>query len=684
MTFRNFNVERRQSGVAMATWDMPDRSMNVIDETVIEELTAIVETVIADPTVVGAVLTSGKSTFSAGADLTMLDRWNKVFTDAHRVHGPAITFDELRSKSGAISAMLRRLETCGKPWAAAINGLALGGGLEIALACHYRVAADNRKSILGLPEVKVGLFPGAGGTQRAPRLLGIEKGLRFVLSGDPVSVAEARTIGLVDDVCSDAVLIDQAEAWVVANGTGSGLWADRFDCSTQHTLSSEALRENPKIAGLLRFDAERNYPAIPHILACVIAGNRLPMDEGLKMESEAFARILQTNEAAAMIRSTFVNVQELSKGVRRPASVMPAKIATVGVIGSTDGAKKLTALSVQAGLTVKDGSSPAEGINFDGCSIVFSATGGDHTDAGPALASRMPSTAALAILAPSAALATVADAFGDRSRVIGVDMLGVHASPRVMEITALPMTGNESLAAAFDYARSIRHIPVVVASDAGGFTRRCALAYLLEGLSLVAEGHAPEQVELIGRNAGMALGPFAMADDLGIETLSTLLVNPHFDTSRSLEPARKLVTSMIESHGRPGRHANKGFYDYDADGERQNIWPRLGALVTRTTPASTSDEDMSRTRLLLAQVIEGVEMMSRQIIVDCREADIASIYGAGFPPYTGGVLSYVDFMGAGNFVALCRKLARDTGKRFAAPALALDFEATNGNFYQPA
>jgi 3-hydroxyacyl-CoA dehydrogenase / enoyl-CoA hydratase / 3-hydroxybutyryl-CoA epimerase len=335
MTTVNFKLDIDADGIALVTWDVPGRSMNVIDLKTIEELSAIVEQVAGDAAIKGAVITSGKDAFCAGADLTMLEVFSREFSDTVKAQGEEMAVKRLFEESRKLSQLYRRLETCGKPWVAAINGTALGGGFELCLACHHRVAADNAKTRVGLPEIKVGLFPGAGGTQRVARMMQPGDALQFLLKGDQIRLAQAKGMKLIDAVAPPAELINTAKAWIKGGGSAKAPWdVDGFRLPGGPVYSKAGMMTFPPANAIYRRETYDNYPAAHAIMQVVYEGLQLPIEQALRVESRWFAKILRSPEAASMIRSLFVSMQELNKGARRPKDVPPTTLKKVGVIGA--------------------------------------------------------------------------------------------------------------------------------------------------------------------------------------------------------------------------------------------------------------------------------------------------------------------------------------------------------------
>src|SRR5947208_5971648 len=353
MSYVNFKLDTDADGIALITWDAPGRSMNVIDLKVIEELSDIVEKTTADAAVKGAVIAAGKETFSAGADLTMLDMLARQFADMAKARGEEAAIATLYEDSRKLSVLYRRIETCGNPWVAAINGTALVGGFELCLACHHRVAGDNPKARVGLPEIKIGLFPGAGGTQRIARLMAPADALQLLLKGEQIRLAQAKSMKLVDAVVSAGDLIKSAKDWIKAGGKAQAPWdAEGFRLPGGPVYSKAGMMTFPAANAIYRRETFDNYPAARAIMQVVYEGLQLPIDLALRVESRWFAKILRTPEAAAMIRSLFVSMQELNKGARRPKDVPPTALKTIGVIAAGFMGGGIAYVTALAGLDV--------------------------------------------------------------------------------------------------------------------------------------------------------------------------------------------------------------------------------------------------------------------------------------------------------------------------------------------
>src|SRR5829696_7304873 len=353
MSSRNFTMETDADGIALITWNAPDRSTNLIDLAVIEELSALLDQITNDSGIKGAVITSGKDTFCLGADLTLLERLGRIFADGAAVYGEQAAAAKLFEESRKLSQLYRRIETSGKPWVAAINGTAVGGGFELALACHHRIAADNPTTRVGLPEIKVGLFPGAGGTQRIARMLPPADALQLLLKGDQLRLNRAKGMKLIDAIVPPGELIGAAKDSIKQGGKAIAPWDEKgFKLPGGLVYSKAGMMTFPAANAIYRRETHDNYPAARAVLQVVYAGLQLPFDRALAVESRWFAKILRSPEAGAMIRTLFVSMQELNKGARRPASVPPSKLRKIGVLGAGFMGAGIAYVSAQAGLEV--------------------------------------------------------------------------------------------------------------------------------------------------------------------------------------------------------------------------------------------------------------------------------------------------------------------------------------------
>src|SRR5437660_1744879 len=555
----------------------------------------------------GAVITGGKDTFCAGADLTLLDQFGRVFAEMAHTQGEEAAAAMLFEESRKLSLLYRRIETCGKPWVAAINGTAVGGGFELCLACHYRIAAANPKTRLGLPEVKVGLFPGAGGTQRIARMLAPVDALQLLLKGDQLRLDRAKALKLVGAVVPPEELIKAAKDWIKAGGSAKAPWdVDGFRPPGGPVYSKMGMMTFPAANAIYRRETYDNYPAARAIMQCVYEGLQLPMDTALRVESRYFAKVLRSPEAAAMIRSLFVSMQELNKGARRPADVPASKLKRIGIIGAGFMGAGIAYVTAQAGIEVvlidRDQASAGKGKAHSE-KLISDQVNKGRASAGDrdALLARITPTADYAALSScdlvieavfedrkvkaetiAKAEAVIGDSivFGSNTSTLPItslageskrpaEFIGVHFfSPvdrmMLVELILGKKTGDKALATALDYVRAIRKTPIVVNDSRGFFTSRVVGTYLREGHLMLAEGVPAAMIENVGRMAGMPVGPLSLTDEVAVDLAWKILKATEADVGPAAVDAgqKKLLAEMVEKRGRYGRKSGKGFYDY--------------------------------------------------------------------------------------------------------------------------
>ncbi|MBR0751125.1 enoyl-CoA hydratase/isomerase family protein [Bradyrhizobium jicamae] len=727
MTYKNFKVETDADGIALVTWDLPGKSMNVIDENTSAELDAIIEQLTADAAVKGVVITSGKDAFCAGADLTMLQKMNHTYAETLKSKGEEVANQFMFDEARKLSRTFRNVEVGGKPWVAAVNGTALGGGFELVLACHYRIASENPKTRVGLPEVNLGIFPGAGGTQRLPRLMPTMDAVQMLFKGEAIEIERAKARNLIHEIVPAANLIQKAKDWIKAGGKAVAPWDDKdFKLPGGKVYSPAGLQFFQPATAILRRDTYDNYPAARAILQCVYEGLQLPMDTALRVEARYFSKILRSNEAAAMIRSLFMSMQDLGKGARRPPNVPPAKIKKMAMIGAGFMGAGVCYVSAQAGIEVvlvdRDQESADKGkahakANVDAAVAKGRMKKGD----GDALLARITSTAdfnaikdcdlvieavfedrkvkaeiyakAQPLLKEGAIFATntstlpinsLAEEFKDQSKFIGIHFFSPVEKMMLSEIIVGQNTGDVALATALDYVRLIKKTPIVVNDSRGFYANRCVMLFMFEGYEMFLEGVPPAMIENVAKMAGMPVGPLSLTDETGLDLGMKIMKATEADLgSQAVNQAhKKLIVDMAEKRGRLGRKNGKGFYDYPEKGKGQKrLWAELTTLQSKHLDPDTLDIEELKQRFLVVQAVEAARTVEDNVVTDPREADVGSILGFGFPPFTGGTLSFIDFMGTKNFVELCLKLEKKYGSRFTPPKLLIDMAREGETFY---
>ena len=613
----SFKLDVDSDGIALVTWDMGDRSMNVITMDVIAELGTIVDKVANDAAIKGVVITSGKPAFCGGADLTMLENMRGLFTDMVSKQGEEAAAKMVFDESRKLSQLYRRIETCGKPWVCALNGTAMGGGFELALACHYRVASDDAKTRLGLPEIKIGLFPGAGGTQRVARMLQPADALQFLLKGDQLKVDRAKAMKLIDAVVPAADLIKAAKDWIKAGGKAKAPWdTEGFRLPGGPVYSKAGMMTFPAANAIYRRETYDNYPAARAILQVVYEGLQLPIDTALRVESRWFAKILRSPEAAAMIRTLFVSMQDLNKGARRPANEPPTSLKKIGVVGAGFMGAGIAQVTAAAGLQValidrdqetadkgKAGLHKAlsdrvmkgrmKGAERDellaritptadyavlkDCDLVIEAVYEDRkvkSDVIAKIQAVIGDKATFASNTSTLPISSLASEFKDPARFVGIHFFSPVDRMMLVEIILGKQTGDKALAVALDYVRAIRKTPIVVNDSRGFYTSRVVGTYIREGHLMVVEGIPPAMIENVGRMAGMPVGPLALNDEVAVDLAWKILNATEADLgAKAIDPRQKtLLREMVEKRGRFGRKNGKGFYDYPANGPKK-LWP---------------------------------------------------------------------------------------------------------------
>jgi len=725
MNLVNFRFETDADGIATLTWDMPERSMNVITPQVMEELSQVVNKVASDEAIKGCVIVSGKEAFSGGADLTMLQGLRDLYVRLAKEQGEQIAMQRFFDESRKLSQLYRKLETCGKPFAAAIHGVCLGGAFELALSCQLRVVSDDASTRVGLPEIKVGLFPGAGGTQRVSRLMQTGDALQMMFKGDQIKALPARNSGLVHAVLPRDQIVAAAKEWLKANPQAKQPWEDpKFKLPSNKVHSPAGMQIWPPANAIYRRETNDNYPAARAILNAVYEGLQLPMDLALKVESRYFAKILRTKEAASMIRSLFVSMQELNKGARRPADVPASKLKKVGVIGAGFMGAGIAYVTANAGIEVvlvdRDIEAAEKGKAYSHKLVTDQITKGRAKTADrDALLARIKASADYAdlkgcdliveavfedpkvkaeVIAKVEAVVGPKTIFGSNTSTLPItglaehserpkNFIGIHFFSPVekmllVEIIMAKKTGKKALAMALDFVRAIKKTPIVVNDTRGFYANRCVGNYIREGHLMLMEGVPPAMIEAAGKQAGMPVGPLSLNDEVAVDLAYKVLKATKAQLGdASVDPAQeKLLNEMVEKHGRLGRKNRKGFYDYPEAGPKR-LWPGLAELTKNRLEPELVDMEELKHRLLVTQALEAAKTYEEGVVTDPREADVGSIIGFGFAPYSGGTLSYIDNMGAAAFVKLCESLAKKHGERFKPNRLLKRMAKTGESFY---
>ncbi|MER6300489.1 3-hydroxyacyl-CoA dehydrogenase NAD-binding domain-containing protein [Kitasatospora sp. NPDC001539] len=704
--------EQDGDGVVTLVLDDPTQSVNTMNEAFAADLETVVGRLAGlGDALRGVVITSGKKTFFAGGDLRMLS--------AARPEDAEAVFE----KSMRIKRSLRTLETLGKPVVAAVNGSALGGGLEIALACHHRIALDTPASRIGLPEVTLGLLPGGGGVVRTVRLFGITDALlKFLLQGRQYRPAQALEHGLVHElVDTPEELADRARAWIEANPTAVQPWDVKGYKIPGGTPATPAFAANlPAFPANLRKQLNgAPYPAPRNVLAAAVESSQVDVDTAMAIEARYFTELACGQTSKNMIQGLFFDMQAVNSGAGRPKDVEKRLVRKVAVLGAGMMGAGIAYACAKAGIEVvlKDVSLEAaeRGKAYSEGLLNKAVARGRSTEAKrDALLARITPTAEAAdlagcdavieavfentelkhkvfeevegVVAPDALLCSNTSTLPIGLLAEGVrrtaDFIGLHFfSPvdkmRLVEIIRGPQTGDEALARAFDLVRQIDKTPIVVNDSRGFFTSRVIGQFLNEGVAMVGEGIHPASIEQAAAQAGYPAKVLSLMDELTL----TLPRKIRDEYRRSVEaaggswephPADAVVDRMVDEFGRPGRSGGAGFYEYGEDGRRGRLWPGLLEHFSRPDVDVTEVpfEDLKE-RMLFSEALDSVRCLEEGVLTSVADANVGSILGIGFPAWTGGVFQYINGYpgGPAGFTARARELAAAYGERFAPPAL---------------
>ena len=713
--YRHIRIEKGSDGVALLVLDNADEKMNVVADRFIADMSAAIEELRQDDSVTGVILTSGKSAFMAGADLKLM------VTGYETMDAPAVY-----EFSQNATRMHRALETMGKPVACAMNGLALGGGFELALACHYRVLADDPKAIVGLPEVTLGLLPASGGTQRLARILGMAKALPLLLTGKSLAPQKALEAGLVDALAPADKVVDKAREWLASNPEPSQIWDRKgfFLPEMRGMMAHESAMGVSLAAANIVRDAGYNQPAPLAILRAVSEGIQLPMDRALSLESKYFATLLTDPVARNIIRTTFISKQAAQKGAGRPEGVPKTEFKKVGVIGAGMMGSGIALVSAAAGLDVvlidRDMASAEKGKGYsekvwskqvsrgqlaqdkmdamltritpadnfaklEGCDIVIEAVFEDIAIKGETtrkVEAVVPEHAIYASNTSTLPITGLAEASRRPDQFIGMHFFSPVDRMALLEIIVGEKTSPETLAKALDFGMLVRKIPIVVNDSRGFYTSRVFQTLIYEGAAMLEDGVEPARIENAAKAAGFPVGPLALIDevtaDLPIKINEQAIEqqDPNYVARGGVDVLKKMIELK-----RSSRKSGAGFYEYPPEGKK-HLW--AGLKEHFPAAAEQPDQQHLMQRFLYAQAIETARCFEQGVLKTPQDADLGSVYGWGFPAWTGGTLSYIDTVGIKEFVRQADLLTQQYGERFA-PSEWLRERAANGEaFYAEA
>lgn len=678
------------------------RKMNVLDEHFSDDLEKIAQSFIEDKDSKGLIITSDKDSFIVGADIDQFAN----------IQSPKQAFDFVEH----FKKVLRSLETCGKPVVAALTGTALGGGLEVALGCHYRIAVDQPNAKYGLPEVKLGLLPGGGGTQRLMRLVGMQKALEVMTQGTKLTTQAAHQLGIIDAVVTDKTsLIEQAKQWIHEHPTAQQPWdAKGFKIPQGNALTPQNAQMLSIAPAMANQKSHGNYPAITHILSCVFEGSLVDIDTALALESRYFAACAMSQVSKNMIGTLWHQLNSINKGQSRPKSIPLYQTKKVGVLGAGMMGAGIAYVSAKAGIDVvlldttmenadkgkmysenlldkaiakgRSNDSKKQSLldkiqtttdyaDLADCDLVIEAVFEDRDIKAKCTQQTEAVTASDAIFASNTStlpITGLAKASGRPKQFIGLHFFSPVDKMPLVEIIMGEQTDETTLAKAFDYVLQIGKTPIVVNDSRGFYTSRVFATYITEGSAMLSEGIHPRLIEVAGIKSGMPVGPLALQDEVSLG----LMLHINEQTKKDLQkegkemphhPADSVVELMGNTHGRLGKKVGKGFYDYPEGGEKQ-LWPGLLNLFPVADTQPTQQELIDR--FMFIQANETARCYEENVINSIADANIGSIFGWGFAPHHGGTLQFINAYGVDNFVARSQQLAERYGERFT-PAQVL-------------
>ncbi|WP_298917686.1 3-hydroxyacyl-CoA dehydrogenase NAD-binding domain-containing protein [uncultured Algimonas sp.] len=727
--YTTFSVDVDGDGIALLKIDVPDQGMNVIDEALMKDLPAFIDEFVSDDRYKGLVIASGRdNAFMAGADLRMLEQQSGVLDRDAFEAGMTLNraFRKLET-GGHTDREIQREGKKAKPVAVALEGLALGGGLELALAGHYRVAADSPKVKLGLPEVLVGLLPGGGGTQRVPRLAGLQNAAQLITSGANLDVKKAKAQNIIDEIVEPGRTIEAAKAWVkdhVETGTLQPWDVKGFKVpGGAGAMNPKAVQFFAAANAMALAKSKDNFPAIKAIMSCLYEGTQLTMTKAVEVETKYFLSLFADPVAQNMIRTLFVNKQAAEKGAGRPDGIEPIEIKKVGVLGAGLMGSGIAHVTAKAGMQVvsldRTDEDAQKSIDYSRKILDKRVKRGKMTqEKADAFLARITPTSNyddlkdvdLIIEAVFERPDVKADVIRKTEAVIGEDVIfasntstlpigglaenskrpenfiGLHFFSPVermplLEIIPHEGTGERALAAAFDYNRKIRKTPIVVRDVRGFFTNQVFPPYVNEASLMVTEGVSPALIENSALNMGLPIGPLAVTDDTTLKLGYDIMRSTQEEMGEAYVPSgtEEFMENMVTKWDRAGRRFGAGFYDYDESGKRLGLWKGMADHYPLRDDQPSQEEVQQR--LMYALLVPSARTYADGVVPDPQSADLGAIFGLGFPPWTGGPMSYIDTIGVGAFVANADMLAQRHGARFTPPQRLRDMAERGETIY---
>jgi len=682
----------KDNEISIITFDTPNSSVNAWGLAATVAFKQVVDDILADDTVKGAIITSAKKDWIVGADL------KEIFASDDP--------DGIMNMARELTLIFRRMETSGKMFVAAINGTALGGGYELALACHRRIALNNPNTRIGLPEVTIGLLPGAGGTQRLPRMIGIQTALPLMLEGKRLTVDKALSSKMVDAIAQTPdEMMALAKAAIREQFNAVQPWdAKGFKIPGGGTEHPDNVMFLAGASGNVIKRTFGNYPAPILIIRSVNEGLQLPFEKALTVEQRYFEALIRSKESKNLIRTLFLNLGEAGKIPESLAAVETIPVKKIGILGAgmmgagiayvsalagydvvlkdtdteaaekgKDYSRKLLFDTVAKGRStqekadavldrIKPTGNPAE---LDGCDLIIEAVFEDRD-----LKARVTKETET-LMNPAGVFASntstlpitgLAEASARPDNFIGLHFFSPVDKMQLVEIIRGKNTSDFAVKLCLEYVHKIKKTPTVVNDGRGFFTSRIFTTYLFEAFEMVAEGISPTVIENCGKMTGMATAPLAVADEVSLELVYKIMVQTEKDLGKAYDtPGARLIKKMVKDLNRLGRKNGAGFYEYP-EGGKKHLWKGVAELVTPA--AEQPDAETIKERLLYIQALEAAKCWEEGIVQKPADADLGSIFGWGFAPHTGGVLSYIDHVGLPRFLARADEFADKYGERF--------------------
>ncbi len=695
------------------TLDLPGRPVNLINAELVEGLAQVLDRLEGEDALAGVILTSAKKVFMAGGDIDGL----------FRLEDPEDAFQGCEE----IKALFRRLETLGKPVVAAIAGHALGGGLELALACHYRIALDHPGIQIGFPEVTLGLLPGAGGVTRLPRLIGLQEAFGYLTEGKRVDPRAALESGILHDLASDGeALLHKARAWVLANPESAQPWDQKGYRMRGGDPRSPKVAQMVAIApAMLRKKTHGNYPAPEAILNAAVEGALVDFDTASRIESRYFAQLACGPVAKNMITAFWYQLNGINSGSSRPREIPPQTTEKVGVLGAGLMGHGIAYVSALAGIEVvlkevnqekaDAGKARIQAIldervakgrmtadkraevlgrihptgaaaDLTGCDLVIEAVFEDRNLKAKVTAEAEGHLTPEGVFASNTStlpISGLAKAAQHPEKFIGIHFFSPVHKMKLVEIIVGEATTDKALAKAFDYVLQIKKIPIVVNDSRGFYTSRVFGTYVSEGLALLAEGQHPRAIESAGLAAGMPVGPLAVADEVGLSLAMHIRKQTEADFAAEgktapVRPGDAVLDIMVEREGRTGKAGGGGFYEYPEQGKKF-LWKKLQEHFPLGDGDELTHGEMIE-RLLFVQCLDTVRCLEEGVLRSVADANIGSIFGWGFAPFQGGTLQAINAYGLPAFVERSRALAAQYGERFEPPAKLVEMAEARQRF----